>query len=108
MLLSPFKIIWELIEFGLQALFVYVLAIIIFIGILFIVLKDNKATNNTTTIDTTKKFCPLFKYKSLLILKLVKLLMFFIMYKASSILLALKNNHAKLTNIKTIKTLNEL
>ena len=51
MLLSPFKIIWELIEFGLQALFVYVLVIIIFIGILFIVLKDNKTTNNTTKID---------------------------------------------------------
>ena len=51
MLLSPFKIIWELIEFGLQALFVYVLVIIIFIGVLFIVLKDNKATNNTTTIE---------------------------------------------------------
>ena len=51
MLLSPFKIIWELIEFGLQALFVYVLVIIIFIGVLFIVLKDHKATNNTTKID---------------------------------------------------------
>ena len=51
MLLSPFKIIWELIEFGLQALFVYVLVIIIFIGVLFIVLKDNKATNNITKIE---------------------------------------------------------
>lgn len=51
MILTPFKIIWELIEFGLQALFVYGLVIIIFIGILFIVLKDNKATNNTTTIE---------------------------------------------------------
>jgi hypothetical protein len=31
-MLKPFQIIWELIEFGLQALFVYVLVVLIFIG----------------------------------------------------------------------------
>ena len=41
-MIKPFQIVWELIEFGLQALFLYVLAIIIFIGILVIVIKDNK------------------------------------------------------------------
>ena len=41
-MLKPFQILWELIEFGLQALFVYVLALIIIIGILFYVITDNK------------------------------------------------------------------
>jgi len=42
-MINPFKIVWELIEFGIQALFVYVLVIIIFIGIVIIVLqKDPK------------------------------------------------------------------
>ena len=40
--MKPFQIVWELIEFGIQAAFVYLLAIIIFIGILFIVIKDNQ------------------------------------------------------------------
>ena len=40
-MMKPFQILWELIEFGIQAAFVYILAIIIFIGILFIVIKDN-------------------------------------------------------------------
>ena len=50
-MIKPFQIVWELIEFGLQALFLYVLVIIIFIGILFVVLKDNKVTNNTNKIE---------------------------------------------------------
>ena len=41
-MIKPFQIIWELIEFGLQALFVYVLALILIIGILAIVITDNK------------------------------------------------------------------
>ena len=41
-MLKPFQILWELIEFGLQALFVYVLVIIIFIGVLFIIIHKEK------------------------------------------------------------------
>ena len=40
-MIKPFRIVWELIEFGLQALFVYVFAIIILIGLFIIVIKDN-------------------------------------------------------------------
>ena len=42
MLLSPFKIIWELIEFGIQALFIYVLVILIFIGVLITIIHKEK------------------------------------------------------------------
>ena len=44
-MLKPFQIIWELIEFGLQALFLYILAIIIVIGVLVygIISLENKA-----------------------------------------------------------------
>jgi len=41
-MIKPFRIVWELIEFGLQALFVYVLAIILVIGILVIVIQGSK------------------------------------------------------------------
>ena len=41
-MIKPFQIVWELIEFGLQALFVYVLVIIIFIGVLFIIIHKEK------------------------------------------------------------------
>ena len=41
-MLKPFQILWELIEFGLQALFVYVLVIIIFIGVLFTIIYKEK------------------------------------------------------------------
>ena len=41
-MIKPFRIIWELIEFGLQALFVYVLVIIIFIGVLFTIIHKEK------------------------------------------------------------------
>ena len=33
-MIKPFKIIWELIEFLLQALFVYILAIIVIVGLI--------------------------------------------------------------------------
>jgi hypothetical protein len=41
-MLNPFQMVWELVVFGLQALFVYVLALIIIIGILFYVIADNR------------------------------------------------------------------
>ena len=42
MILTPFKIVYELIVFGLQAAFLYGLALIIIVGVLFIVIADNK------------------------------------------------------------------
>ena len=41
-MMKPFAIVWELIEFGLQALFLYVLAIIFCIGLIAYVIADNK------------------------------------------------------------------
>ena len=41
-MLKPFQILWELIEFALQALFIYVLALIIIVGLLFYVIADNR------------------------------------------------------------------
>ena len=41
-MIKPFQIVWELIEFGLQALFLYVLAIILCIGLIAYVIVDNK------------------------------------------------------------------
>ena len=41
-MLKPFQIIKELIEFGLQALFIYVLAIILCIGMIAYVIAENK------------------------------------------------------------------
>ena len=41
-LLKPFQIIWELIEFGLQALFLWVLAIILCVGLIAGVIYDKK------------------------------------------------------------------
>ena len=41
-MLKPFQILCELNEFGLQALFVYVLVIIIFIGVLFTIIYKEK------------------------------------------------------------------
>jgi uncharacterized membrane protein YraQ (UPF0718 family) len=41
-MINPFRIVWELIEFGLQALFVYVLVIIIFVGIVATVIIKEK------------------------------------------------------------------
>ena len=42
-MLKPFQILWELIEFGLQALFIYVLALIIIIGVIAYVIVENKS-----------------------------------------------------------------
>ena len=44
MMIKPFQIIWELVEFGLQALFIYVLAIILCVGLIAYVIADNKKT----------------------------------------------------------------
>ena len=41
-MIKPFQIVWELIEFGLQALFIYVLAIILCVGLIAYVIVDNK------------------------------------------------------------------
>ena len=41
-MMKPFQIVWELIEFGLQALFLYGLAIILCIGLITYVIVDNK------------------------------------------------------------------
>lgn len=42
-MLKPFQIVWELLEFGLQALFVYVLAIIICVAfIVFAIVKHKE------------------------------------------------------------------
>ena len=46
-MIKPFRIIWELIEFGLQALFVYVLVIIIFIGIIATIIYKEKNKEET-------------------------------------------------------------
>ena len=42
MILTPFKIIYELFVFGIQALFLYGLALILCIGAIAYVLVDNK------------------------------------------------------------------
>ena len=42
-MIKPFQIVWELIEFGLQALFLYVLAIILCVGLIAYVIADNKS-----------------------------------------------------------------
>ena len=41
-MMNPFRIVWELIEFGIQALFLYVLAIILCIGMIAYVIAENK------------------------------------------------------------------
>ena len=41
-MIKPFQIVWELIEFGIQALFVYVLVILIFIGVLITIIHKEK------------------------------------------------------------------
>jgi len=41
-MIKPFQIIWELIEFGIQAVFVYILVILIFIGVLFTIIHEEK------------------------------------------------------------------
>jgi len=39
---NPIRVVWELIEFGIQALFVYVLIVIVFIGIIITILYKEK------------------------------------------------------------------
>ena len=41
-MIKPFQMIWELIEFGIQALFVYVLVILIFIGVIATIIHKEK------------------------------------------------------------------
>ena len=41
-MLKPFQILWELIEFALQALFIYVLVVILCIGLIVYVIADKK------------------------------------------------------------------
>ena len=41
-MMNPFRIVWELIEFGIQALFLYGLAIILWVGLIAYVIADNK------------------------------------------------------------------
>ena len=42
MMIKPFRIVWELIEFGLQALFVYILAIILCVALITWFIMDSK------------------------------------------------------------------
>ena len=49
--MNPFRIVWELIEFAIQAIFVYILAIIIVVGLI------------TYTIVNMKKEEPIIIYK---------------------------------------------
>ena len=55
-MIKPFRIIWELIEFGIQAAFVYVLVIIIFIGVIatVIIKEKNKEKEWTEAIQEAK------------------------------------------------------
>ena len=41
-MIKPFQLVWELIEFGIQALFVYLLVILIFIGVLITIIHNEK------------------------------------------------------------------
>ena len=41
-MMNPFRIVWELIEFGIQALFLYGLAFILCVGLIAYVIADNK------------------------------------------------------------------
>ena len=45
-MIKPFQIVWELVEFGLQALFIYVLAIILCVGMIAWVIADKKSDTN--------------------------------------------------------------
>ena len=41
-MMNPFRIVWELIEFGIQALFLYGFAIILCVGLIAYVIADKK------------------------------------------------------------------
>ena len=55
-MIKPFRIIWELIEFGIQAAFVYVLVILVFIGVIatVIIKEKNKEKEWTEAIQEAK------------------------------------------------------
>ena len=55
-MIKPFQMIWELIEFGIQALFVYVLVILIFIGVIATIIykEKNKESNWSEAIEEAK------------------------------------------------------
>ena len=55
-MIKPFQMIWELIEFGIQALFVYVLVILIFIGVIATIIykEKNKESNWSKAIEEAK------------------------------------------------------
>ena len=63
-MMNPFRIVWELIEFGIQAMFVYILALIIVIGFLAytlinlkkdepIVIYKDRVLDSSSYIDNT-------------------------------------------------------
>ncbi len=55
-MIKPFQMIWELIEFGIQAIFVYVLVIIIFIGVIATIIhkEKNKEVRWVASIEEAK------------------------------------------------------
>ena len=55
-MIKPFQIVWELIEFGIQAAFVYVLVILIFIGVIATIIykEKNKEQEWTKAIQKAK------------------------------------------------------
>jgi hypothetical protein len=45
--MNPFRIVWELIEFAIQAIFVYILALILVVGIItYTIINKTGPTNN--------------------------------------------------------------
>ncbi len=58
-MMNPFKIVWELIEFGIQALFVYILAIILVIGVFVIYIYESKKENTEVYQDKILHYRPL-------------------------------------------------
>ena len=55
-MIKPFQMIWELIEFGIQAIFVYVLVILIFIGVIATIIhkEKNKEVRRVEAIEEAK------------------------------------------------------
>lgn len=46
-MMNPFRIVWELIEFAIQAIFVYILALILVVGIItYTIINKTGPTNN--------------------------------------------------------------
>jgi len=69
-MIKPFQIVWELIEFAIQAVFVYVLAILLIIGILIIAISENTKKEKikqiyiiTEKVDTKEKEKEIVKQK---------------------------------------------